>query len=650
MKTARSFKIVHLVLFIISFIVVLASAAVIWIVNEAERTIALESERASSPAIKAGSFTVSEGLNLDRHSKSGWSAILSTRNARDIASHQGNLYFATEGGLLKFAPDGTLLSHYTHFNGLPSNRLTCLLSDGNSLILGSENGLTVIRGNVISVYQPKDGSTFKVSTLMALDDRILVGTSGSGLFTFDGTSLGRELQQYPGADFQDITALTSWKGELVVGTRNKGIFLLRGASFTNITSKEKLPDNHVTALSDGENLGVGTIAGYCEVTDDLAVLPSQNSRMIAALAHRSSQLIAGTLDGQLIVISGRRQRSQTSFGDKDKPVVVNRIATVDDRTWVLTSDGAWQLEGFEPQKFEFGIENALSDNHIAAMTIDSVGRLWVGYFDRGVDVFSREMDLVKRFDDPLCRTVKSLYYDDQEGAVYLGGSKGLVRFDQDFNRQSWSTGDGLIGNEVNHICRTSHEELAVGTGSGLSFINGGDIKSIYAFHGLTNNRVFSLQPLTSSGLGSNSPLLAVGTLGGVSLVADYQVVDRITPENSDLPVHWVTALAEYEGGLLIGTYGGGLRLRDATGTMLNIPEVTGDFELNPNALLVQNDVILAGTLDRGILIYDRNEARWRFHREGLSSANITAFAADENNYYIGSDNGLVIIEKGSFNP
>jgi ligand-binding sensor domain-containing protein len=240
-----------------------------------------------------------------------------------------------------------------------------------------------------------------------------------------------------------------------------------------------------------------------------------------------------------------------------------------------------------------------------------------------------------------------LYYDPDENAMFVGSSKGLVRFSADFSRSAWTRDDGLISNEVNHVVRLANGELAAGTGGGVSILGRHGIRSIYAFHGLVNNKVFCLQPLSSLGLTDADSLLAVGTLGGINLLKGYNVADQITPDNSELPIHWITALAEYEGGLLIGTYGAGLSLRERDGTWPEMPGQVRDVEINPNALLVDSDIVLAGTLDRGLIVHRRATARWEYKREGIGSLNVTAFSTDGQRYYIGTDNGLLVVAKGS---
>ena len=62
-------------------------------------------------------------------------------------------------------------------------------------------------------------------------------------------------------------------------------------------------------------------------------------------------------------------------------------------------------------------------------------------------------------------------------------------------------------------------------------------------------------------------------------------------------------------------------------------------------MLVTSDHILAGTLGRGVMVYSRRTQRWKTIATGLPSLNVTAFAAQGQTLYIGTDNGLVKIQE-----
>jgi ligand-binding sensor domain-containing protein len=51
--------------------------------------------------------------------------------------------------------------------------------------------------------------------------------------------------------------------------------------------------------------------------------------------------------------------------------------------------------------------------------------------------------------------------------------------------------------------------------------------------------------------------------------------------------------------------------------------------------------VYAGTLGKGLLIYDRSDNRWHTITQGLPSLNVTAVHIANGRVYAGTDNGLV---------
>lgn len=573
----------------------------------------------------------------------GSGVLLSTREARDLALHEGMIYVATDGGLLEYRPTGELLRHYTHLNGLLSNRISCLAEWRGRLYIGSDRGLVRLEDKRSVAFLPLVSEGNSITALLPLDeDRLLVGTSGAGLLVFDGSRFRRDMGRYPGAVFKHVTALALWKGHVVVGSRQRGLFIQRGAGFKQLVKGKGLPSNQVTAVAPGSGddplLVVATLGGLCIVDDNDLVTPMARPMPASAALKTAGSTATGTLDGRVEIYSAGRRRTALALGDRRFPVVINRIVGADKRTWILTSEGTYCLTGDRLESFGERQSFEIRDNHVAALAVDNAGRLWIGYFDSGIEVVNSRLRRQRLLDDDYCRTVKCLFFDTNEGAVYAGSSKGLLRFHPDGSKKVWTTDQGLISNEVNHVGRFGREIVA-GTGGGLSFFQGDVVRSIYAFHGLINNKVFSVLPMSEE--------LVVGTLGGVSLVSQHQVVGHITPENSPLPTHWITALCDVDGSLLVGTYGGGLALQRSDGQWDELPEMARGIEINPNAVLRDGDFVLVGTLDRGVIMYHVSGGRWRQIRRGLSSANVTALAADEKRIFIGTDNGVMIVNKSN---
>jgi ligand-binding sensor domain-containing protein len=55
--------------------------------------------------------------------------------------------------------------------------------------------------------------------------------------------------------------------------------------------------------------------------------------------------------------------------------------------------------------------------------------------------------------------------------------------------------------------------------------------------------------------------------------------------------------------------------------------------------------VLAGTLSKGLYVFNRATTRWSVVTDGLPSLTVTALAAGNGFIYVGTDNGLVRISE-----
>ena len=177
--------------------------------------------------------------------------------------------------------------------------------------------------------------------------------------------------------------------------------------------------------------------------------------------------------------------------------------------------------------------------------------------------------------------------------------------------------------------------MLIATPAGLTIIDSTGTRSLNAFHGLVNNHVYAIA--------SEGQTILAGTLGGLSVFENGVVKASYTTSNSRLKHHWITALGRVGDDWFAGTYGAGVLRLDGMGQWRSFPEASDAFVVNPNAMLVTESRVYAGTLDRGLYAYDRRIGRWTAITAGLPSRNVTALAARGGYIYIGTDNGLVRI-------
>jgi ligand-binding sensor domain-containing protein len=238
--------------------------------------------------------------------------------------------------------------------------------------------------------------------------------------------------------------------------------------------------------------------------------------------------------------------------------------------------------------------------------------------------------------------VNRIVHQNGAGATAVATANGLVLFDAaGRQRQVLGKADGLIANQVTDVLLSGDSRsptITAATPAGITTIDASGTSSLYAFHGLVNNHVYALAA-------SGSRLLA-GTLGGLSILDSGNVSANFTTANSGLKHNWITAIVPVANEWFIGTYGAGVLKYDSTGRWSAFADWKGSSEINPNAMLVTDRAVYAGTLGKGLAVYNRGSGRWTFRTAGLPSLNVTAVAAGNGYLYAGTDNGLVRIAEG----
>src|SRR5205814_10010999 len=90
---------------------------------------------------------------------------------------------------------------------------------------------------------------------------------------------------------------------------------------------------------------------------------------------------------------------------------------------------------------------------ITTLSLDEAGRLWIGYFDRGIDVVSPETsERISHIEDDRAREINHLSFDRSEERMMAATSRGVIAFGSGL-KQSVLTREqgGLINDSVAHI-------------------------------------------------------------------------------------------------------------------------------------------------------------------------------------------------------
>src|SRR5205823_11532881 len=94
----------------------------------------------------------------------------------------------------------------------------------------------------------------------------------------------------------------------------------------------------------------------------------------------------------------------------------------------------------------------LTDRNISALSVERTGKLWIGYFDRGLDILDSSFDHKAHFEDDHLFCVNRIAPDDTGSLTAVGTANGLVLFDAGQKpRRVLGKAEGLIANHVTDV-------------------------------------------------------------------------------------------------------------------------------------------------------------------------------------------------------
>ncbi len=573
----------------------------------------------------------------------GFEVVSSPQVFLQATRFQDHLFIAGPTGLLEYEPGGSLLRHYAVGSELPGSRLVALapavLSDSREpelVIATASAGILAFNGRAFRQILPANADARAINVILpAASGHLLFGTKKRGVMVYDGK---RITVLHPRLDALYVTALAGTESDLWVGTLNGGVLHFHSGEIDTFAEAEGLPDRQVQSLAvSGDTTYVGTVTG-------VAVFDSgQFSHVLApgvlatALLGTPTQLYVGSEDQGVIVIPLEGRRPNPSLGQGSQLGEVRQLFSSGDAVFAVARNGLFRMKphAFGWERVLDASSAVLTDRNISALAADTNGQLWVGYFDRGLDLLDSENRPTRHVEDEHVFCVNRIVPEGKTGGVDVATANGLVRFDRSGNEEQVLTkADGLIADHVTDVA-AYRGGLALATPAGLTFLDSNGARSMYAFHGLVNNHVYAL--------GVAGDELMAGTLGGLSRLNRGDIAANYTTTTSSLKHNWITAVVPVGAEWMVGTYGAGVLGLDTSGRFHTFETASGPLEVNPNAMLVTPDYVLAGTLGDGLYLYDRQAGRWSVIHDGLPSLNVTALAASRGYIYIGTDNGLVRI-------
>jgi len=579
-------------------------------------------------------------VHVSRHA-TPFEAISAPAVFRDAALFDGNLYLCGPAGLIEYDAAGMVHARYTAGADLPAAPVavaTGIAADAGEpelFIATAGEGLLAFNGRGFRQVRPDAAAYGNLTALLPLSTgRILLGTARNGVVVYDGKRIA---PFHPELAALQVSALAGDEASVWAGTVNDGLLHWHAGQVDRFGESEGLPDARILSIAlAGDAAYAGTPLGVAEFVGGRFTRVLAQGVFAQSLLVRGDTLVIGTLEEGVIEVplAPGRPRPARHAGEP-LAEAIERLLEMDDTLYALASDGLYRASsrggGFE-RVLDRGAA-VLADRNISALAFDAAGRLWVGYFDRGLDILEPGLDRASHREDSHVFCINRIVHDPARGITAAATANGLVLFDAaGSERQVLGREQGLIANQVTDIL-VRPGGMIVATPAGITFLDGAGARSLYAFHGLVNNHAYTLAAAGGR--------LLVGTLGGLSVLDGDAVRTNYTTANSGLRHNWITAIAPAGDEWFVGTYGAGVLRFDSSGRWHGFADLDAHFEVNPNSMAATDRAVYAGSLGGGLYVFDRARGRWHNVRDGLPSPNVTALVAHDGYIYAGTDNGLV---------
>jgi len=581
---------------------------------------------------------------LNSATPSGVEPIASTAAFRDFAVWRDRVWLSGPSGLFGYDRAGVLREQYRPGLELPGVELGPMAigsaadSSGPELYIATHGeGLLAFDGRRFRQIRPVEPDHRDLTSVLVLSTgRVLLGTEKHGVLVWDGRTI-KPLHALLAKQY--VTALIGRESDIWVGTLAGGVWRLHAGQLDHFNAPDALPDPQVLSLTAaGDTVWAGTPLGIAEFRDGRHSRTLLDGFFARAVDSDGKTLRVGTEDEGVLEVPLATEVPRIGVRPEPEPLdgPVQRVRMVGDEALVLTEHGLFAQRrgaGWRPILQMPGA--VLSDRNVSALAIGNDGRIWVGYFDHGLDILDAALEHVTHREDDRVFCINRIVPQPGGTRTAVATANGLVMFDATGRaRQVLGHAQGLIADHVTDVLFRNNG-MVVATPAGLSFVDATGIHSLYAFQGLVNNHVYAL--------GDDGGRLLAGTLGGLSILQNGFVQTSYTTANSRLRHNWITALVKVGAEWFAGTYGAGVLRLDADGAWNTFPDQRGGFVVNPNAMAASATRVYAGSLDRGLYVYDRSTARWTNTRTGLPSPEVTALAVANGYLYVGTGNGLVRI-------
>jgi ligand-binding sensor domain-containing protein len=405
-----------------------------------------------------------------------------------------------------------------------------------------------------------------------------VSTTGDlhqGLARFDGSGWAQYTPANSGLQDYLVYGLSADRvGRVWVATAGAGLNVIDGAGNWGWyhTGNAGLASNQLqTVLVNEERVWAGTTSAGASVFDpNWRTFNTANSGLahdfVYTLLLEPGTAWLGTNAG-LSRFDGSSFTSYDDIGPLPDNQVLSLLQDDAGSYWVGTAGGIAVFDGVSAWSYH-STADGLPHNQVNALVQDASGRIWAGTLG-GAALYDGGWIPFTVSNTPLTSdNVRDMAVDDQ-GNLWLGTNGGGIGV---FSGSKWTlhtASDGLPSDNVVALELDSMGQMWAGTwGGGVAYFDGASWTSFTTAEGLPSDYI---QDIAVDGLGR----VWVTTDDGGVAGWNGHAWRRLNPRNSGLAhLDVLSAAADSQGGLWLGTQGGGFSLRGPFTAPLGLPAPT----------------------------------------------------------------------------
>ncbi len=525
------------------------------------------------------------------------------------------------------------LRNYSAIDGLPQSQVNVMLEDRNGYLwIGTQGGgLARYDGREFKVYTTLDGLLSNIITYLKLDskDNLWI-VHPRGISKFDGVAF-KKFVQPAGEMLKRIRRLFEVSDTLFILSAPGLLGKIYNDSLYNWGTKtgDKLvryshlmPDQNVLiCLSDSSFTVKGKQISY-------SFSHKATFNVLNSVFNYKNKVIVKTDRGYFQIDFKNRE-----FDPVDIPLKNNFVFYDSAHDVFWSRNGNSLLREYRVNNSN-RIDTVLKNKDISQVLVDSEMNTWIGTLSSGMfKYFIQDFDKCSSENMQLIMAIAK----DSEGSSWIGSqTNGLWRAKKN-KFTSFFNEEDSYKNEIHSIVESPDKQICIGTSGGVGLFD--RKKEAFTWYtrdnGLSNNLVISIQFDEQGGMW-------IGTYGGGINYYNGSGFKHITTEqglssNSINSMHYST----WHKKLYYGNeYGAGVIHNGVVSSIL-IPgsENTSVLSINP----YRDSLLLIGTSGAGIVAYDpqSNKKRLLTVYDGLPSGFVYFVAADSTGYvWAGTEKGI----------